>query len=78
MRRLIESTFVRLDGVISSPEKWGAPYWNDEHNEFHFWLFPVAVGSGQRLFDGIDTTRLKLVETTTFSTGIVVLGYLPK
>lgn len=176
MRRLIESTFVTLDGVISSPEKWGAPYWNDEHNEyahkllfasdalllgretyegfvkawpsrtdeysdrinslpkyvasttlqdtqwnatlikgdvaeevtklkelpgqnilkfgtgeldrtliqhnlideFHFWLFPVAVGSGQRLFDGIDTTHLKLVKTTTFSSGIVVLVYVPK
>jgi hypothetical protein len=35
------------------------------------------VGSGQRLFDGIDTTHLKLVETTTFSTGIVVLIYVP-
>jgi len=50
-----------------------------EHNlvdEFHFWLFPLAVGSGQRLFQDIDaTTRLKLVETTTFRSGIVVLTY---
>jgi dihydrofolate reductase len=46
-------------------------------DEFHFWLFPVAVGSGQRLFDGFDTTSLKLVETTTFSSGIVVLTYSP-
>jgi dihydrofolate reductase len=177
MRKLVESTFVTLDAVISSPEKWGAPYRNDEHNkyahdllfaadalllgrktyegfaeawpsrtgddysdrinslpkyvssttlketkwnatlvqgdvagevaelkrasgrdilkfgtgeldhtlmqhhlidEFHFWLFPVAVGNGQRLFDGIDPTHLKLVKTTTFSTGIVVLTYIPK
>jgi dihydrofolate reductase len=52
-----------------------------QHNlvdEFHFWLYPVAVGSGQRLFDGIDTTHLKLVDTTTFSSGIVVLTYAPK
>lgn len=177
MRKLVESTFVTLDGVISSPEKWGPRYWNDEHanyahdllfgsdalllgretyegfaeawpsrsgdeytdrinslpkyvasttlqetkwnatllggdvadeiaelkqqpgqnilkfgtgeldrslllqrnlvDEFHFWLFPVAVGSGQRLFDGIDMTTLKLVDTTTFSTGIVVLTYAP-
>jgi len=177
MRKLVESTFVTLDGVISSPEKWGARYRNDEHNkyahdllfaadtlllgrktyevfaeswptrtgddftdrinrlrkyvasttlretkwnatliqgdiadqvaelkqapglsilkfgtgeldrtlmqhnlidEFHFWLFPVAVGDGQRLFAGIGTTHLKLVNTMTFSTGIVVLTYIPE
>lgn len=179
MRKLVESTFVSLDGVISDPQKWGPPYWNDEHanyardllfsadalllgrvtyegfakawppragkgdeyadrfnslpkyvasttlhetewnatllgpdvpgeiaklkdqpgenilkfgtgdldrtlmqhnlvDEFHFWLFPVAVGSGDRLFDGIDTTHLELIGTTTFSTGIVVLKYGPK
>ena len=31
MRRLIESTFVTLDGVISAPHEWGPPYWDDEH-----------------------------------------------
>lgn len=34
MRTLIESTFVTLDGVVSSPEQWGPPYWNDEHNNY--------------------------------------------
>jgi len=32
----------------------------------------------QRLFDGIATTTLTLVNTTTFSTGIVVLTYEPE
>lgn len=176
MRKLVESTFVTLDGVISDPAAWGAPYWNDEHatyarellfaadalllgratyeafaqawpsrsgdeytdrinnlpkyvasntlreatwnatvirgdvaeevaklkeqpgqdilkfgtgefdrtllehklvDEYHFWLFPVFAGSGQRVFDGFDTTRLELLRTTTFSTGIVVLTYQP-
>jgi|SRR5215211_3083522 len=180
MRKLVESTFVSLDGVISDPQKFGPPYWNDEHanynrdllfaadamllgrvtyegfskawppragkgddfadrfnelpkyvasntlqsvewnatlltgdvaaeiaalkqqpgqnivkygtgeldrtllmpnklvDEFHFWLFPVAVGRGDRLLDGIDMTHLKLAGTTTFTTGIVVLRYEPK
>ena len=187
MRKLIEATFVTLDGVISdtipstvphaSPEKWGSPYWDDEHanyaqdllfasdalllgrvtyegfvkswpsrtgdfadrinslpkyvasrnlegplewnanliegdiaeevarlkaqpgqnilkygtgeldrtlmqhnlvDEIHFWKFPVAVGAGQRLLEGIDTTHLKLVKTTPFGSGIVVLTYMPK
>ncbi len=176
MRKLVESTFVTLDGVISSPQEWGAPYWDDEHagyartllfdadalllgratyegfaqawpqrsgdefadrinsmpkyvasrtladaswnaevirgdvaeevtkikkepgqsilkfgtgqldrtlidhklvDEFHFWLFPVAVGSGDRLLEGI-ATELKLLNTTTFRSGIVVLTYGPK
>ncbi|MBA2313400.1 MAG: dihydrofolate reductase family protein [Actinobacteria bacterium] len=52
-----------------------------QHNlvdEFHFWLFPVVAGSGQRLFEGIDTMHLKLVDKTTFNSGIVVLKYSPK
>jgi hypothetical protein len=31
MRKLVESTFVTLDGVIPSPAESGSPYWNDEH-----------------------------------------------
>jgi dihydrofolate reductase len=187
MRKLVEATFVTLDGVISDsdpstnpkaqPQVWGSPYWDDQHSgyarkllfdadalllgrrtyegfaqawpprkgdefsdrinempkyvasrsqpemkwnatiikgdvaeevarlkeepgqsilkygtgeldralmehnlvdEFHFWIFPVAVGAGQRLFDGIDTTHLKLVDTTRFDSGIVVAVYAPK
>ena len=53
-----------------------------EHNlidEFHFSIFPIAVGSGPRLFDGIDTARLrlKLTGTTSLRNGVVVLSYLP-
>jgi len=52
-----------------------------EHNlvdEFHFWMFLVAVGAGQRLLDGIDTTHLKLVDSTRFKSGIIVAVYVPK
>ena len=179
MRKLVESTFVTLDGVISSPQVWGSPYWDEEHSsynqrllyaaddmllgrvtyenfakawqpragkgddfadrfnampkhvasrtrttaewnatiiagdvsegvaklkeqpgkdmvkygtgeldkvllrdklvdEYHFWQFPVAVGKGERLFDGVDMTHLKLMDQTTFKSGIVVLVYGPK
>lgn len=32
MRKLVESTFVTLDGVISEPQNWGQPYWDEDHN----------------------------------------------
>ena len=44
-------------------------------DEFHFWVFPVVVGKGDRLFDGLDLTSLKLVDTIRFESGIVVLVY---
>ena len=34
MRKFVESTFVALDGVIGSPQDWGAPYWDDEHERY--------------------------------------------
>ena len=46
-------------------------------DEFHFWLFPVIAGSGEGFLEGIDTTHLKLVDTTPFASGIVVLTYAP-
>ncbi|MFN2471025.1 MAG: dihydrofolate reductase family protein [Gaiellaceae bacterium] len=46
-------------------------------DEYHFWLFPVLVGSGDRLFEGAKAT-LELVGTTRFKSGIVVLRYAPK
>jgi dihydrofolate reductase len=179
MRKLIESTFVTLDGVIDAPEQWGPPYWDEEHaaygdllfsgadalllgrvtyegfaqawpkmeeagdedaarmnalpkyvasrtlteatwnatiiegdvagevarlkeqpgrgllkygtgeldrtllehklvDEYHFWMFPVVAGGGRRLFDGLGTTHLKLVRSTSFASGVVVLVYEPK
>jgi dihydrofolate reductase len=47
-------------------------------DEYRLMVYPLVVGSGKRLFrDGRDTTALKLVETETFSTGVVVLRYHP-
>jgi dihydrofolate reductase len=177
MRKLVESTFVTLDGSISDPQTWSPPYWDEEHaayaskllfaadalvlgratyegfaaawpsrsgdpytdrinempkhvasrtlrettwnanvlegdaaeaiaalkaedggdllkfgtgeldrallehgllDELHLWVFPVLVGSGQRLIEGIPTTHLELVDTTRFGSGIVANTYTPK
>jgi dihydrofolate reductase len=177
MRKLIESTFTTLDGVINDPQRWGPPYWDEQHagyarkllfgadalllgrvtyegfaqawpgrpsddytdrinnlpkhvasrtltettwnasviegdvaeqvaalkrqpgqsllkfgtgeldrtllehklvDEYHFWIFPVLAGTGERLFAGVDTTHLRLVEQTTFESGIVVGVYAPR
>ena len=176
MRKLVESTFVTLDGVIGDPQVWGPPYWDDEHSayadkmlfsadalllgrktyegfiqawpdrggkyadrinslpkhvasrtlsdttwnasllqgeveqevaglkqqsgedilkfgtgeldrpllenklvdEYHFWVFPVLAGGGQRLIEGIDVTHLQLLDSTTFESGIVVHVLAPK
>ena len=51
---------------------------HDLIDEYRLMVFPVVVGSGKRLFGGgIDTKVLHLVETKTFSTGVVVLTYRP-
>jgi dihydrofolate reductase len=52
---------------------------HDLIDEFRLMLFPVVLGSGKHLFrDGIGSTALRLAETKTFSSGVVVLSYAPE
>ena len=46
-------------------------------DEFRVMVFPVAVGAGLRVFENIQQTPMKLLETKTFSTGVVILNYQP-
>jgi dihydrofolate reductase len=46
----------------------------DEH---HIWVTPVAVGSGERLFQGEGDVTLELVDTTRIPSGSVILKYGP-
>jgi dihydrofolate reductase len=49
---------------------------HDLIDEYRLMVFPIVLGSGQRLFeDGIDTTAFELIDTTTFGSGVVVLTY---
>ena len=47
-------------------------------DEFRLMVHPVILGSGRRLFeDGGDPKGLELVDSRTFSTGVVSLTYRP-
>jgi len=45
---------------------------------FRLWVFPVVIGSGKRLFDdGAIPSGLKLVDSKTSTTGVVMGTYEP-
>ena len=47
-------------------------------DRFYVWVFPVLIGSGKRLFaDGTVPSGLKLVESQTSTTGVVIGTYEP-
>jgi dihydrofolate reductase len=52
---------------------------DDLIDEYRLMIFPIIVGSGQRLFaDGIDEMGLELVDSKTLATGVVYLTYQPE
>lgn len=46
-------------------------------DEYLFWLFPVIAGSGERLYDGIDTTDFELTDVKRLDNGVLGLTYVP-
>jgi dihydrofolate reductase len=47
-------------------------------DELRFMVFPVVVGKSGHIFDQIDRANLKLLESKTFSTGVMILHYQPQ
>ncbi len=46
-------------------------------DELRLLVYPFTFGEGQRIFETFDQTALKLLDTKTFSTGVVALHYQP-
>ena len=44
-------------------------------DEYRLIVYPVLVGTGKRIFNGDTASTLRLTDTTTTSTGVVVLTY---
>jgi dihydrofolate reductase len=47
-------------------------------DEYRLMIFPLILGAGKRLFEDGNVVALNLVETQTFSSGVVVLTYQPE
>ena len=77
------SNLKRQDGkdilVFGSGELVNTLMGHDLVDEYRLMIFPVVLGSGKRLFgDGSGTTKaLRLADTKTFASGVVVLTYEP-
>jgi dihydrofolate reductase len=76
VRNIVVTEIMSLDGVIEEPG-WTFPYWNDEIAQFKDVEQQTsdALLLGRVTYEGFATVRLKLVESETFSSGVVSLVY---
>jgi class 3 adenylate cyclase/dihydrofolate reductase len=64
--------------VYGSPDLVDELLRHDLVDEFRLLVYPVILGSGKRLFrDRIDIHHLRLVDSRTFGSGVVLLTYAP-
>ncbi|RMI29935.1 dihydrofolate reductase family protein [Nocardia stercoris] len=46
-------------------------------DEYLLQIHPLVLGSGQRLFDAVETSALRLTDSVTTTTGVVMATYRP-
>jgi dihydrofolate reductase len=64
--------------VLGSGELVQALMQHDLVDEYVLLIHPLVLGSGRRLFtDGGASTALRLVDTKTTTTGVVIATYQP-
>jgi dihydrofolate reductase len=64
--------------VIGSGEFAQTLIGNDLVDEYRLMVHPIVLGTGKRLFrDGSKKTALRLVDSTTTTTGVLILTYQP-
>jgi dihydrofolate reductase len=64
--------------VLGSGELVRSLMERDLIDRYVLWIHPLVLGSGRRLFtDGISSASLRLVDTVTTSTGVVIATYEP-
>jgi len=52
---------------------------HDLVDQYDFLIYGVVLGSGKRLFrEGSPTTSLRLVDSTTSKTGVLIVSYEPQ
>jgi len=71
----------RLTGIVGVTGSATLVQWLMQNNlvdELRLMVHPIVVGKGRRLFkDGMPTSGLKLVESRTFKSGVILLIYQP-
>ncbi|GAA4053587.1 dihydrofolate reductase family protein [Nonomuraea soli] len=78
--RAVQEMKDSVDGVIFMTGSAITVRWLLEHgllDELRLMMHPVAVGSGQKLFEDGPATKLELVRSATFSSGVLDLVYRP-
>jgi dihydrofolate reductase len=51
---------------------------HDLVDEFRLLIYPLVLGTGQRLFEDESKMKLKLIDSKAFSSGVVALVYQPE
>jgi len=65
-------------GILGSGELVHTLMQHNLIDEYQLMVFPIVLGNGKRFFrDGGPTTALRLLDTKTTSTGVVILTYKP-